>query len=288
MTNQYLLLNRFFTRNTLQQMIDEDNLHIFIATKKKYNIDSQLNNRNTITALYNILKKSYQNEYYFKNTLLNKLLLGVHSINTTIALTELPIAKSKADFVLINGKGVVYEIKTDLDKLDRLNSQIDNYYKAFSYVVVVTTENYYEQVIKKINNKNVGVYILTLRGTINKKRLPIEDRSNLSKDVMFKILRKNEYQKILIKHFGILPNVSQFKFYQSCKELFENLPLDVVFHDFIDQLKSRIKIDKKNFLNVPYELKFLIYFLNLKNYDYLKLTDFLNNEKGDDNVLSYL
>lgn len=288
MTNQYLLLNRFFTRNTLQQMIDEDNLHIFIATKKKYNIDSQLNNRNTITALYNILKKSYQNEYYFKNTLLNKLLLGVHSINTTIALTELPIAKSKADFVLINGKGVVYEIKTDLDKLDRLNSQIDNYYKAFSYVVVVTTENYYEQVIKKINNKNVGVYILTLRGTINKKRLPIEDRSNLSKDVMFKILRKNEYQKILIKHFGILPNVSQFKFYQSCKELFENLPLDVVFHDFIDQLKSRIKIDKRNFLNVPYELKFLIYFLNLKNYDYLKLTDFLNNEKGDDNVLSYL
>ena len=64
----------------------------------------------------------------------------MHSVNTTTALTEVAIAKSKADFVLINGKAVVYEIKTELDNLERLCSQIDDYYKAFDHVAVVTYE----------------------------------------------------------------------------------------------------------------------------------------------------
>lgn len=50
------------------------------------------------------MNKNHRNEYFYKNTLLNKLLLGVHKPTTTVALTEIPIAKSKADFVLINGK----------------------------------------------------------------------------------------------------------------------------------------------------------------------------------------
>ncbi len=61
-------------------------------------------------SLYNYLKV-YRNEYFYKNTILNKLLLGRHSINTTTALSEMPIGKSIADFILLNGKGVVDEIK---------------------------------------------------------------------------------------------------------------------------------------------------------------------------------
>ena len=44
-------------------------------------------------SLYNYLKKSYRNEYFYKNTMLNKLLLGRHSVNTTTALSEMPIGK---------------------------------------------------------------------------------------------------------------------------------------------------------------------------------------------------
>ena len=47
------------------------------------------------------MKNNYRNEYFIRILLLNKLLLGVHSVNTTTALTEVAIAKSKADFVLI-------------------------------------------------------------------------------------------------------------------------------------------------------------------------------------------
>ena len=80
--------------------------------------------------------------------MLNKLLLGRHSINTTTALTQIPINKSKADFILINGKAVVYEIKTELDNFERLKNQINDYYKAFSHVCVVTCEEYYKKLIK--------------------------------------------------------------------------------------------------------------------------------------------
>ena len=69
-------------------------------------------------------------------------MLGIHSPRTTPALTEVPIGSSKADFILINGKAVVYEIKTALDNFDRLDGQIEDYYKAFSRTVVVTSESF--------------------------------------------------------------------------------------------------------------------------------------------------
>lgn len=88
--------------------------------------------------------KEYRTEYLYKNTILNKLLFAKHDYKNN-SFNELPIDKSKADFVMINGKGVVYEIKTELDNLDRIETQIQDYYKAFTEVVVVT----YETNIKK-------------------------------------------------------------------------------------------------------------------------------------------
>ena len=140
-TNKMSNLNRIFTRNMLRHFIDGkiDNVYSLVVRRYTSNAD-QKNNRELISEIYCELKNNYRNEYFYKNTLLNKLLLGVHSVNTTTALTEVAIAKSKADFVLINGKAVVYEIKTELDNLERLSSQIDDYYKAFDHVAVVTYE----------------------------------------------------------------------------------------------------------------------------------------------------
>ena len=131
------------------------------------------------------MKNNYRNEYFYKNTLLNKLLLGVHSVNTTTALTEVAIAKSKADFVLINGKAVVYEIKTELDNLERLSSQVDDYYKAFDHVAVVTYEKNLQQLQKVLDSidKPVGIYVLRKNGklgTVRKPQRHISDLDNIS------------------------------------------------------------------------------------------------------------
>lgn len=272
-----ILLNRFFTRNTFKEVIDEGESSAYIAAIRRYIVDSaNKTNDECISEIYQYLRKEYQNEYYYKNTLLNKLLLGVHSPRTTTALTEVPVAKSKADFILINGKAVVYEIKTALDNFDRLDGQIEDYYKAFSRVVVVTSENNLDEIQQRLQKSPAGICLLTKKGTLSFRKEPDEYRDKLSKPIMFKVLRKNEYEHILLKNFGSLPDVSQFEYYRSCQALFESLPIDIAYQMFIQILKLRTKVDIVEYSKVPYELKFLIYFSNYKKSDYVKLNHFLS------------
>ena len=272
-----ILLNRFFTRNTFKQVIDEGTAPAYIAAIRRYIVDSTgKTNEECISEIYQHLKDEYQNEYFYKNTLLNKLLLGVHSPRTTTALTEVPVGNSKADFILINGKAVVYEIKTALDNFDRLDGQIKDYYKAFSRVVVVTSEKNFDDIQQRLQNSPTGICLLTNKGTLSVRKEPIEYREKLSKPTMFRILRKNEHEQILLKHFGSLPDVSQFEYYRACQLMFDTLPVDVAYQMFIQALKSRAKIDVVEYSKIPYELKFLIYFSNYKKSDYAKLYRFLN------------
>nr|WP_294675846.1 sce7726 family protein [uncultured Blautia sp.] len=272
-----ILLNRFFTRSTFKQIIDDGESPAYIAAIRRYIVDStEKTNEECISEIYQYLKNKYQNEYYYKNTLLNKLLLGVHSPRTTTALTEVPVSNSKADFILINGKAVVYEIKTALDNFDRLDGQIEDYYKAFSRVVVVTSENNFDEVQQRLRNTPVGICVLTKKGTLSVRKKPVEYNDMLSKTIMFKILRKNEYEQILLKLIGSLPSVSQFEYYRACQKLFESLPTDTAYQMFIQTLKLRMKIDIVEYSKVPYELKFLIYFSNYKKSDYAKLCHFLS------------
>ncbi|WP_416242036.1 hypothetical protein [Bifidobacterium pseudocatenulatum] len=62
---------------------------------------------------------------------MQKLLLRDKSFNFTKAFWQLHVAESIADLVMINGHGAVYEIKSDLDSFERLNRQINDYFKVF-------------------------------------------------------------------------------------------------------------------------------------------------------------
>lgn len=282
-TNKMSNLNRIFTRNMLRHFMDGKTDNVYATVVKRYICNpNQKKNRQLISEIYCELKNNYRNEYFYKNTLLNKLLLGVHSINTTTALTEVPIAKSKADFVLINGKAVVYEIKTELDNLERLSSQIDDYYKAFDHVAVVTFEKNLLQLQKVLDSidKPVGIYVLRKNGklgTIHKPQRYIED---LNKEIIFKLLRKYEYENIITNYYGYLPEVSQFKYYTACKQLFLEIPLEESYLYVLKNLKKRMQLEKQEFVKVPYELKFLAYFMELKYDDYQKLETFLEQQYG--------
>lgn len=233
------ILNKIFTRNVLRDAVsarENANLNYIV---QQY----ELNNKSygeLFKHIYDVLKKSYRNEYYYKNTLLNKLLLGVHSVNTTTALTELPIANSKADFLMINGKAVVYEIKTELDNLERLESQINDYYLAFDNVAVVTYEDNLEAIEKLIANlrKPVGIYYIKKNGAISTVKKPKAYRNRLSKETIFSILRKEEYQSILMNYFGSLPKTNSFNHYSECKKEFLKIPIDYIYSKFLKLLKN--------------------------------------------------
>ncbi|MGX7074257.1 sce7726 family protein [Falseniella ignava] len=268
------LINRFFSRNTIKNLVQNKKDPVFERVSQHYKLE---NNLSTIQNVYNKLSRSYRNEYFYKNTLLNKRLLGIHSVNTTTALTEIPVGRAKPDFILINGKAVVYEIKTELDNFDRLENQINEYYKAFNHVAILTYEKNIEMAKRKIDeiNKPIGLYILQKNVKIKTVMEPKEYNNDLDRDVIFSILRKREYESIIEKRFGSLPQVSQFDYYDVCRQLTEDIRLEQFYSDFLIELKKRNPINKELFAAVPYELKFLVYFMNFKPKDYDALAQFL-------------
>lgn len=280
--NNNIVLNRIFSRNILSDLINGKQNNIYNVCIKRYVDDSSIeDNLSVIKSLYGHITKKHRNEYYYKNTLLNKLLLGRHSLKTTTVLSEIPINKSKADFVLINGKAVVYEIKTELDTLYRLSNQMSDYFKAFSNVCVVTHESNYKRIMETLEDSNVGIFILTNKGTLSVRREPVENCAYLDSNVLFKILRKKEFENILLSHYHKLPITKQVYYYRECFKLFDDIDIRISYAYFLSELKKRSIKEIEDFKKyVPYELKYLVYFSSFKKYEYLKLNQFLEKKFG--------
>ena len=276
------LLNRVFTRNTFRQVLDNGSDGAYVTAIRRYVVDPDgKNNGQLISEIYQVLRREYRNEYYYKNTILNELLLKAHDPTETTALTEVTIGRSKADFVLINGTATAYEIKTELDNFDRLESQIADYSKAFTRVSVLTCEHRLVALQKRLSASPVGVWIMTENGTIAEVKKPQECSAGLDAATMFRVLRKQEFEKIIGRHFGSLPAVTQYEYYSACKRLFCQLDTPTAFSEFVATLKKRARIDIEAYQKVPYELKFLVYFSNFRARDYQKLDAFLRQEEAD-------
>lgn len=274
------VLTRFFSQSMLQDCLSQETPSIELMQRivRKYHIsiDAETTNEKVISDIYHYVGKSYRNEYFYKNTLLNKLIINVHRVNTTTALTEVPIAKSKADFIMINGKAVVYEIKTELDSFDRLENQIADYYKAFDHVCVVTSENQLASLQEKLGESPVGIYILTKHNKIRRVREPQEYRGALDASYIFKILNKPEYETIVKKVNGSLPVATPVKHYQACKQILCNLPIEKFYALFLKELKKRNKITVTDYNTIPNAIRFLFYFSKCKPDDANKLHEFLS------------
>ncbi len=114
------LYNKLFTQKVFEALMAKKGHAVYQAlAEADLKLPHLLRNDEIIHKLCARMSKSYRNEYIYQNTLLNILLLGKHSVRTTTALSQVPVGKAVADFILINGKAVVYEIKSDLDSLDR-------------------------------------------------------------------------------------------------------------------------------------------------------------------------
>lgn len=258
-----LILKRFFSKAMLHDLLSDKQNDIFDCVIEKYVPEPQGKTYSElISDVYSYIGKEYRTEYFYKNTLLNKLMLKKHDYKKTIALTELPIANSKADFVMINGRGVVYEIKTELDNLDRINSQIMDYQKAFSEIFIVTYQENLEKVMELVPEK-IGIMQLTKRKALKVIREPISDTSNFDYYTIFKLLRKGEFENIIKSNGFLLPEVVQFEYYKECFNLIQNIEIETLQAQMLKELKKRMKTEIVELsLNVPVELRGLTYFDN--------------------------
>lgn len=272
------LINKVFTIPYIDRMVDENVApESFLKCICTYEKNEALTFGNAISQIYQYMDYQHRNEYYYKNTILNQLLIKKHDIYNTAALTELPIGDSKADFIMINGRGIVYEIKTDLDNLSRLESQINDYYKVFSYVYVVVGKKQFEKVEEFLKDQRVGIYELNDKGSLVLRRKAYCNREFLSYDVMFQLLRKAEFEAILRKHYNELPMVNNFQYYRECLKWIKRINIITLQKEVMECLKKRtlLLIENKLEENVPYELRFYAYFSKKYQSSYEELDSFL-------------
>lgn len=279
--NNSYIINKLFSVPYIDRMIQKDYIpDSFKHCIKRYVKNESVSYGEAISEIYYYMDKNYRNEYFYKNTILNQLLLRKHDPYNITALTELPISGSKADFIMINGKGIVYEIKTDLDNFSRLNHQINDYYKVFSYVYVVVSKDTVKNIQKVIDNEMVGIYELTENRNLIQRKKAYCNRKELSYDAMFQILRKQEFEWILMKHFKKLPQVNSFQYYRECLNWIKKINIISLQKDIMECLKKRTVLTIDNSLEdkVPYELRFYAYFSKCYNEDYSELEKFLRRK----------
>lgn len=257
------MVNKIFTVPYFDRMISEGSIpESFSECVKRYVKTDETTIGEVISEIYHFMNCEYRNEYFYKNTIINQLLIKKHDLYNTAALTELPIGDSKADFIMINGRGVVYEIKTDLDNLLRLENQIKDYYKVFSYVYVVVGNKLLPRVKEFLKNEKTGIYELTASGTLICRKKAFYNRDGLSYEAMFQVLRKAEFESIILKYFHKLPEVNNFRYYRECKKWLERINIITLQKDVMKCLKARTLMLMENKLEekVPYELRFYAYF----------------------------
>lgn len=286
MSSNNLILNKLFTKQVINDLVKNTCNYMYVSIIRQYLDDyDDCSNEEILRNIYKYMSKHYRNEYFYQNTLLNKLLLGRHSIKTTTALSQIPIERSKADFILINGKAVVYEIKTELDTFDRLSTQLSDYYKAFNHVCVVTCEENFEKISEILKNTKVGICILSKTNTLQFRKEAEPNNEYLNHRSLFKVLRKYEFEQILQKYFRELPKATPAFYYEECYKMFETIPMENAYKLFLMELKKRNgNISSDEFRDVPYELKSIMYFSGSSHSQYDKLKEFLNTTYKEANI----
>ncbi len=207
-------------------------------------------------SLFDYLGKNYRNEYVYKNTIINKILLGKYSLNTSSVLEELRVGNAKADLVILNGTSNVYEVKTKLDNLDRLDSQLREYLKFFDKIYVVIDETHLAK-IQKIIPCSIGIMVLTKRLTISLIRESEDNKHNVDPMIVFDTLRKNEYCSIIKNECGSIPKVPNTQLFIKAKENFMRIQKEKIHDHMVNELKNRSRKvwDLEFVRNVPKSLK---------------------------------
>lgn len=264
--------DRILRKSDITNTRDRINKHVISTTK--------ISNRNLLQYIYKELQNNYKSEYLYKNALLNKLLLGKYSLNTTTVINEFKIGKSIADFVLLNGEVRIFEIKTEFDSLEKLNKQLNDYIQFANKVYIVSSSKYIDKLIDDYKNTTIGIIEFTENNTL-KEIIPAKENNFFFNHItIFKTLRKQEYLDIIRNYFGFVPNVPNTKIFKESLKLIETIKIDEFQKLAFQKLKERKLRCPTELISdmTPYELKYICYSLDLSDKEYKSFYQFLNQK----------
>ena len=177
-------------------------------------------------------------------------------------LNEFRIGSCKADLIILNGTGTVYEIKSERDSLSRLHNQITNYRKAFGKIYVIAGSEHIDDVLKTTES-TIGVLSLTRWNRISTIREAEEVLDFLCPVTIF------ESSELGIK----IPDLPNTQMHGFLKEEFSGLPPVSVYNLMLKTLKeSRSLLSLRELiLNLPKSLQPAALSIQLRSKDHERL-----------------
>ena len=272
-------LARVMSNAGLQRMMFSDDFKIQakhlkqLLHKNGIEVEKKTQVSELIDISYEHLLLHYRHEYLYKVALLNSYVMNNHSLSDTILLNEFKIGNSKADTILVNGTNKVFEIKTELDSPERLCTQINDYYRAFSEVYLVIHHSEVGKYMSCID-RHVGIMLFSRENTIEPFKTAEVYVDKLDIVTMMKALRKEEYLHLIYSIAGEIPKATPIQLFKACAHLLSKYPVLDVQAKFLKIIKERIDLGTNEFAmktELPAALRLSCYYNNLDHNDYLSV-----------------
>lgn len=188
-------------------------------------------------SAFDVLKiAGHRDEYIYRAAIIQKVLMGTHSLRTASVLNEFRVGICKADLVILNGTATVYEIKSERDSLTRLVNQIENYKRVFAKVSVIASEAHIEGVLDAIPG-DVGMMCLSKRYQITSVREAADCPERICPVTVFESLRMVEGIAILRAMGVVVPEVPNTQKHSAMRDLFARLDPVLLHAEMVRTLK---------------------------------------------------
>ena len=268
-----------FSRSVFTRLIKFDDFTAINKVGRAYDSDllrEEISYGQYLDWMYLSLVGGYRNEYVYKNVLANKIVAANTKRNITV-FNEFRVGDSIADIATFNGKSCVYEIKTALDTPKRLGSQVESYFKFFQESYLVVPKERVEEYLPCIDERMGVITVKEHHGNVSlvQYRKPVKMTDNMDVDVLMRVLWIQEYEGIVRRYFGKLPDVSYFEMFDACKELMRQIPVEKLSKIVVEVIKKR-KSNELIFANTQKSLTQICLALNVNDRQYQRLSGNLN------------
>lgn len=247
-----------FSSTSFSKLLKNDDYSFLDAKIERYDLDligdQIMTYHDYVFFIYNKLRQNYKNEYVYKNTLINEIIINKYGLKNSVVLNEFKVGKSIADIVMFNGNSKVFEIKTELDSNKRLESQLADYSLLFNERYIVTHKELTDKYLKF--DSSIGIIELSesSKGLKMKEvRLAVK-KNDIDYKAVMRSTRTSEYKTIIKKYYGKLPDMDSFNMFDICHELMSKIPKEKLNHLFIEQIKHR-KSNTGNLKSLSTELR---------------------------------
>ncbi|MCX7922240.1 MAG: sce7726 family protein [Clostridia bacterium] len=206
-----------------------------------------------------IIMNYYPNEKVIKYHIIKEYL----NKKDEVTFFEMNIDSSRVDLCRVNGKSIAYEIKTELDNINRIEKQVKDYLKVFEYVYIITHKRHIEKIkevvpqicgIKEYNFKNGACNFKTIRKAIKNKGIDNKAQiRNLSSEDLRAVLCELGYKNLASNRSDrekIIENIGARKINELFK-LAVKIRFSKQWQFLCDNFDKIMPIDIQSFFHAP-------------------------------------